>query len=92
MYSNSLGDPANLQNHEIRTRKKVHVTRVGIHAAFGGWSGGGGVGELLQDGYLEHLRKRWRSVNEMVVMEVGFEEGRKTIDRAQFCPFWCQRL
>jgi len=37
MYFNSMGDAANLQNHEIRTRKKVHVTRVGIRAACGGW-------------------------------------------------------
>jgi len=48
MYCNSLGDAANLQNHEIQTRKKVHVTRVGIHAAFGGWSGGGGGGTLAR--------------------------------------------
>jgi len=49
---------------------------------------GVGVGELLQDGYLGHLRKRWRSVNEMDVTEVEFEEGRKMIhDRAQLCPF-----
>jgi len=82
MYFNSLGDPANLQNYEIRTRKKVHVTGVGIHAAFG-----------LQDDCLGHLRKRWRSVSEMDVTEVGFEEGRKMAhDRAQLCPFWCQRL
>jgi len=52
-----------------------------------------GWGKLLKEGYLRHLRKRWRGVSNMDVTETGFEDGRKMAhDRAQLCPLWCQRL